>query len=237
MTGAGNWTWFLDGAVPALVDAGVGNPAHLDVIAQVLAGRPLARVLVTHGHPDHASGVPALRQRWPDVEIYAGAPDLSPGPVRRLLDGAAVVAGDTPLVALHTPGHAPDHFCFWDPTSRVLFSGDMLVKGSTVMIPAGRGGDLREYLASLRRLAALVPRRAYPGHGDVIDDPVALIDEYLAHRAMRESQILQCLADGIVDPDAIVARIYPAVADAIRPAARLTVDAHLAKLRDEGRIA
>jgi hydroxyacylglutathione hydrolase len=237
MTGAGNWTWFVDGAEPALVDAGVGHSAHLDAIAQALAGRQLARVLVTHGHADHASGVPAIRQRWPDVEICAGAPDAASGPTRRLTDGDAIVAGDSALVALHTPGHAADHFCFWDPTSRALFSGDMLVKGSTVMIPAGRGGDLREYLASLRRLAALAPRRAYPGHGDVIDDPGTLIDEYLAHRAMRDSQILQCLADGIVDPDAIVARIYPGLADAIRPAARLTVDAHLAKLRDDGRIA
>ena len=67
------------------------------------------------------------------------------------------------------------------------------------MIPAGRGGNLRDYLASLERLAALAPARIYPGHGPVIERPVELIGEYLEHRRMRDRQIVACLADGLTD--------------------------------------
>jgi glyoxylase-like metal-dependent hydrolase (beta-lactamase superfamily II) len=102
------------------------------------------------------------------------------------------------------------------------------------MIPAGRGGNLRQYLASLERMAALDPRIAYPGHGPVIDRPRDLIREYLTHRAMRESQILAALKDGVSDVDAIVARIYGELADPVRRAARETVTAHLEKLREDG---
>jgi glyoxylase-like metal-dependent hydrolase (beta-lactamase superfamily II) len=132
---------------------------------------------------------------------------------------------------VHTPGHAPDHICFWDEASREIYGGDMVVKGTTVMIPAGRGGNLRDYLASLDRLAALQPIRIFPGHGPIIDEPVALIREYIEHRRMRESQVKACLDAGIVDVDAMVSRIYPDLPAELRRAARLTIEAHLEKLR------
>jgi len=223
LTGSGNNTWLIDGSEPALIDAGVGAASHIDAIARALDGRPLARVLVTHGHSDHASGVPALRSKWPAIEV---------GQWPTLADGAAVRAGDITLTAIHTPGHAPDHLCFWDAAERELYAGDMVVKGTTVMIPAGRGGNLRDYLASLDRLAALAPVRILPGHGPIIEEPVALIREYIEHRRMREMQVQACLDAGIVDVDAIVARIYPDLSVQLRPAARLTIEAHLEKLRD-----
>src|SRR6185295_13289494 len=68
LTGPGNNTYLFDGAEPTLIDAGVGKPEHLDAIAAHLNGRALTRVLVTHGHPDHASGIDALRERWPGLE-------------------------------------------------------------------------------------------------------------------------------------------------------------------------
>jgi glyoxylase-like metal-dependent hydrolase (beta-lactamase superfamily II) len=235
LTGAGNNTWFLDGAQPTLVDAGVGVPAHVDDIARALGGRALARVLVTHGHPDHASGVPALRARWPGLAASkwpaAGESGFEP-----LADGQRLRAGDISLIVVHTPGHAPDHVCFWDEAGRDLFAGDMLTQGTTVVIPAGRGGNLRDYLRSLDRLAALGPRRVYPGHGPVIDDPLALIADYIDHRKLRERQVAACLEAGITDVDAMVARIYPDVPETLRLAARLTVEAHLEKLREDGRL-
>ena len=111
----------------------------------------------------------------------------------------------------------------------------MVVAGTTVMIPAGRGGNLREYLGSLRRLKALDAARIYPGHGPVIDRPSDIIEEYLAHRDLRERQILACLRDGLTDPDRMVDRIYAGLDERLRQAARLTVEAHLEKLREEGR--
>jgi glyoxylase-like metal-dependent hydrolase (beta-lactamase superfamily II) len=238
MTGAGNNTWLVEGAEPALIDAGVGAPEHLVALERALGGRPLVRVLVTHGHPDHATGVPAIRARWPDVEVCrwrAPDDDSRDSTVRGLADGEHIRAGDADLVAVHTPGHAPDHLCFWNMETRDLFGGDMLIAGTTVMIPAGHGGSLAAYLESLAHLAALAPRRVLPGHGPIIENPLDLIDEYVAHRRQREDQILECLASGATTVDAIVARVYPGLADAVRPAARLTVQAHLDKLRDEGR--
>jgi glyoxylase-like metal-dependent hydrolase (beta-lactamase superfamily II) len=235
MTGAGNNTWLIGGAEPTLVDAGVGAAAHVDAIAATLGDQPLARVLVTHGHADHASGVPALRARWPALEVgrWVDAPNASG---RALADGDLVRAGERELRVIHTPGHAPDHLCFWDATDRALYAGDMLAIGTTVMIPAGRGGNLRQYLASLRRLDALDAAVVFPGHGPVIDTPRDLIRAYLGHRAMREEQILACLRDGVSDVEAIVAKIYGKLDDPVSRAARETVLAHLEKLREDGAI-
>lgn len=235
MTGAGNNTWLLAGREPALIDAGVGLAPHVDAIAAALDGQLLARVLVTHGHADHSSGIDALRSRWPLLEAWKW-PRAGESGWRALVDDQPLRAGDTELIVIHTPGHAADHVCFWDSASRALYAGDMLAIGTTVMIPAGRGGNLKHYLASLDRMAALDPRVVYPGHGPVIDRPLDLIREYIAHRAMREQQILACLRDDVRDVDAIVSRIYGELVDPVRRAARETVAAHLEKLREDGTI-
>jgi glyoxylase-like metal-dependent hydrolase (beta-lactamase superfamily II) len=233
-TGRGNNTWLLDGAEPALIDAGVGVQEHVDAIAGALGGRPLARVLVTHGHTDHASGVPALRARWPNLSAHKWTAGDEPGWLP-LGDGQTIRAGNIDLVVVHTPGHAADHVCFWNPLTADLFAGDMVVRGTTVMIPGGRGGSLREYLDSLRRLAALRPERIYPGHGPIIDRPLDLIAEYLEQRQMREAQVIACLRDGVTDPEAMLPRIYPDLAPTLRPAALATIEAHLEKLREDER--
>ena len=108
-------------------------------------------------------------------------------------------------------------------------------KGGTIVIPARKGGDLRAYLASLRSCAISRPRRLLPGHGPIVDDPTALIDEYIAHRQKREQQILQAILDGARTVDEIVRRVYPALPASLSDAAADSVRAHLAKLRDEGR--
>jgi glyoxylase-like metal-dependent hydrolase (beta-lactamase superfamily II) len=242
LTGSGNNTWLIDGDEPTLVDAGVGHPDHLRAIEAVLRGRALAHVLVTHGHSDHASGVPALRARWPQL-IASKWPSTNPGSEppcndegwRPLRDGERVRAGDADLLVIHTPGHSLDHVSFFDPVTRDLFAGDMVLAESTVLIPAGRGGNLRQYLASLERLRALAPARILPGHGPIVERPGERIAVYIAHRETREAEVRRCLADGVTDPDAIVARIYPGLAEAMRPAARLTILAHLEKLDEDPR--
>src|SRR5918995_5746065 len=130
----GNNTYLLPGSVPTLVDAGVGNPSHVDAVSRALGDARLVRVLITHSHPDHAAGVPALRDRWPEVNIRNIAPDLCH-------DGEVIAAGDARLVALHTPGHAPDHFCFFDEETRDLLCGDLARRGGTIVVPASKGGN------------------------------------------------------------------------------------------------
>lgn len=232
-TGDGNNTWLLDGAEPALIDAGTGEPAHLEAIAEALDGRPLARVLVTHHHADHASGIPHLRACWPDIEVLGVATSIEP--TRTLLDREKVRAGDRQLQVIYTPGHAVDHACFWDEPAGDLYAGDMVLLQSSVLIPAGRGGGLRSYLGSLELMASLDVRRIYPGHGPVIDDPAAVIARAMAHRLRREREVLACLDAGVSDPEAIFDRIYAGLPPGLEKAARLTIEAHLEKIHEDRR--
>ena len=218
----GNNTWLIPGREPALIDAGTGQPDHVDAVAAALDGVPLARVLITHWHPDHVGGLPALRQRWRSVAVIETS-------------GPPVPAGDGVLEILPTPGHSPDHLCFYDREAGDLYCGDLARRGGTIVIPARKGGDLRAYLASLQSIRDLAPRRLLPGHGPIVDDPIALIDEYVAHRAEREQQILQAMLEGARTVKEIVRRVYPALPESLSEAAADSVRAHLAKLRDEGR--
>jgi len=236
MTGGGNWTYVLPGPAPVLIDAGVGRPQHLDALAEHAPAGP-AVVLVTHVHPDHVSGAPAVAARWPAARFAKWPwPDRDSAVAvdwTSLAHGQRIETAAGTLEVVHTPGHSPDHVAFWHAPSRTVFTGDLLVQGSTVVIPASHGGSLADYLASLARVAALQPQRALPAHGPAIDDPLA--DHYVAHRRQRELQVLDALAAGAATVDAIVARIYVDLATALRPQARDSVLAHLLKLAAEAR--
>jgi glyoxylase-like metal-dependent hydrolase (beta-lactamase superfamily II) len=222
----GNNTWLLPGREPTLIDAGVGREEHVAAIAEALGDASLARVLITHAHPDHVGGLPALRTRWPSLLVI-------PATIREI--PLEVPAGDGTLEIVPTPGHSPDHLCFFDRESKDLYCGDLARRGGTIVIPAKSGGDLRAYLTSLTRIRDLQPRRLLPGHGPIVEDPVSLIDEYIAHREQREQQILQAMLVGARTVDDIVSRVYPGLSASLRAAAADTVRAHLIKLRDEGR--
>jgi glyoxylase-like metal-dependent hydrolase (beta-lactamase superfamily II) len=246
-TGSGTNTYLLPGAAPALIDAGPGDPRHLDEVAEALDpgdGTPpasLAWILVTHAHSDHAAGSAALVARWPRA-IAAKLPwpekdaryAVSFAP---LADAEVVPAGDATLWVVHTPGHAPDHVCFFEPHSGILFGGDLVVNGGTVMIPASSGGSLAHYLASLNRVLDLQPRRILPAHGPPIEQPAPLLRSYLAHRRLRERQVLDLLAEGPLSIRDLVGLIYADLAGELRGAASESVLAHLVKLRDEGSVA
>ena len=238
MTGRGNNTFLVTGGTgeAVLVDAGTGAPDHLSALATHLQTRRLrlGLVLVTHAHDDHASGAPALaaahpgaafaKYAWPEEDGRYGVP------WQPLADGDVIPVGDDALVALHTPGHAPDHMMLWHEASGVAFTGDLVVAGSSVMIHASRGGDMRAYLASLERVLALSPRLLLPAHGPAVDEPAPLLKSYIAHRLMRERQVVEALQRGRDTVEAIVDSIYDGVDAALLPAAGENVRAHLTKL-------
>lgn len=239
MTGTGNWTWYLPGRVPTLIDAGTGDPRHLQALADALGGAELLQVLVTHGHTDHAAGAPAIAGRWPRVRVRK-----MPWPERDarldvrwepLADGDRVAAGDGRLLVVHTPGHAPDHLCFLDEAEGVVFCGDLVIRGTSVWIPGGIPGAMTSYLASLDRLLAIAPRRMYPAHGRIIDDPAALLAAARAHRLEREAQVLDALRAGGGTVAGLTAAIYRGLDAALLRLAGESVTAHLHKLEAEGR--
>lgn len=222
----GNNTWLYRAPPSVLIDAGVGSDEHVDALVEALAGAPLDVVLLTHGHVDHVSGLPALLARWPRLQVRGEAG-------RPFADGELIAAGTTSLQAVHTPGHAPDHYCFFDRTTRDVYCGDLARTGGTVVIPAGRGGDLRAYLDSLRRIRALNPARLLPAHGPIVTEPRKLLDAYIVHRGIRTEQIRLALEDGLTSVDAIVERLYPGLSERLLDAARDTVRAHLAFMQSE----
>jgi glyoxylase-like metal-dependent hydrolase (beta-lactamase superfamily II) len=237
MTGPGTNTYLVGIDEIAVIDPGPGDPAHLDAIAGC-GGDRIRWILLTHTHEDHSPGAVGLRKRT-GAEILAFAPGEGRGKVRldgTLADGAVIEATEFHLTALHTPGHASNHLCYLLNEERTLFTGDHIMQGSTVVIPPP-DGDMAAYLASLERLKTIRPRlrSIAPGHGHVITDPLAVIDDYIAHRREREAQVLAAVrARGSATVAEVVEDVYAGVADELHPVAARTVWAHLRKLADEG---
>lgn len=239
-TGAGNNTYLIPGREPTLVDAATGHPGHLEALARALDGAPLRRVVVTHGHSDHAAGSEAIARRWPQAEFCK-----MPWPERdhryavdwrSLSADDRLQAGDRHLRVVHTPGHAPDHICLWDQETRTVFCGDLAIEGGTVMIPGSQGGNVRSYLDSLERVRALAPVRTLPAHGPEIPDLDRLVREYVDHRRRREAEIIAALASGPCSREILVATIYPGLQEGLLRPAGESVLAHLVSLRNEGRV-
>lgn len=194
-----------------VVDPGPADRDHLDAV-RAAAGGEVEGVVLTHGHPDHAEGADAL-----------GAPVHRPG------EGETV----GPLRAIATPGHSPDSVSLL--FGRVCFTGDTVLGTGSVFIGPDEG-SLSAYLDSLRRLRALDLEVLCPGHGPYVRDPAAKLDEYIAHRLDRERRLLEALDSGLRTRDELLDAAWPDAPAELRPAAELTLAAHLEKLADEGRL-
>ncbi len=241
MTGPGTNTYLIGIDEVAVLDPGPDDAGHIEAIVGAGMVERVRWVVLTHTHPDHWPAAAAVARRTgAPIVGHPKAPKLD-GKIRldvRLGDGDTIDGTEFQLTALHTPGHAPNHLCFLLEEERALFTGDHVLSGTTTVVNPQRGGDMIDYLASLDRLRAL-PRvqRICPAHGDVMDDAAGALDEYVAHRAMRETQILGELETGPKRIDGIVTALYPDLGDDLVEMARRQIHAHLLKLRTEGRVA
>lgn len=240
MTGPGTNTYLVGRRDPILIDTGAGVPDYVPLFEGYLTRRGWerpSRVILTHRHRDHLGGVAHLRERFPGIRvakmIFKDA-DLPEG-TEDLRDGERVVGDGVTLIPVHTPGHASDHLCFYFPEERALFTGDLVLGGSTTVIP-DEDGDLGQYMDSLRRIQALDVRRIYPAHGPVIEDAQAKIQEYIDHRMLRERQILDAMGNGARTIPEMVKIIYADVPTALHAAAGMSVHSHLKQLLTEGRV-
>ena len=219
-----------------VVDPGPDDAAHLTAVEHVLAARGArcVAVLVTHHHGDHAEAAQPWGRRF--AAPVAAASGAVAGPGGRLLEaGERLVLAGTSIDVVPTPGHTADHLAFRLESGAVLVGDHVLGRGTSVVTHPE--GDVVAYLESLRRVHALGPAALYCGHGpELTEDPGAVLDFYLAHRAYREQQLLAALAKGPATVDDLIAVVYAAVPRHLWPAAAQSSRATLAKLQAEGRV-
>jgi ribonuclease/clavin/mitogillin len=203
--------------------------------------QPIA--IFTHYHADHVGGLDVLSRElnlavWAHEETARRVGETKV--LRLLVDGEAIVLdGLVPesWQILETPRHAWGHLCLWEERTRTVVVGDMVASVGTILIAPG-DGDMRLYLASLARLAALNARLALPAHGAPIDSPTSLFERYIEHRLRREEKVYSALptpTEPAATPSALVPRAYDDAPPYLWPLARLSVEAHLVKLVEEGR--
>ena len=242
-TGPGTNTWLIGtGDRPILLDTGQGVPIWAELLdtalKELFRTDGVEQIVLTHAHVDHIGGVMQVREKYGDMPVlkmpWPGHDDA--GGTMVAIDGDAVVTADgVTLRAIHTPGHAPDHLCYYLAEEKALFTGDVVLGAGTTVIPDDTG-DLGQYMDSLRRLLALDLETIYPAHGPVIRKPKEKIREYIAHRELRERQVLGALGPEPLDAMAIVKKIYTDVPEYLHQAAASSVRSHLKKLRNENRV-
>lgn len=235
LTGAGTNTWIYGSDETLVIDPGPADEAHLARVLQVARRRgAVVMVACTHHHIDHLEGAARFCE-------LSGAPlavhfrRANGANTLALHDGDRLLVGQSELRAVHTPGHASDHVCFFDEATRFLFTGDHVLQGSTSLV-VPPDGDMTAYLESLERVLQLEPQRLYPGHGDPIEAADTAIRELIAHRLERQAQILSLLEQGPSTPEALVGILYASYPAEVLGMATGTVLAHLLKLEREGRV-
>lgn len=239
MTGPGTNTYLVgEGDAWTVIDPGPADAAHLQAVLAAAPGR-ITRICVTHTHVDHSPGALALAEATGAplcgrVADHPHGQDATFRPTHPLTGGERLAAGGATLRVVHTPGHASNHLCYLLEEERLLFTGDHVMQGSTVVINPP-DGDMGAYLRALEALLAEDLEWLAPGHGFLVAEPHAVLRHLIRHRLAREAKVraaLQAVREGEIGE--LLPRVYDDVPRALHPVAMRSLLAHLLKLRDEG---
>jgi len=232
-TGPGTNTYLVGIDEVAVIDPGPEDDGHLEAILGC-GGDRIRWIVCTHTHKDHWPGAVELATRT-GAEIVACDSRDGLEVDRTLGDGDEIEGTEFRLTAVHTPGHASNHLCYLLEQERLLFSGDHVMNGSTVVIRPP-DGDMAAYLQQLERLKELRLRAIAPGHGEVITDVAGKVDEYVAHRMLREEIVVAALREhGPATKAELLPVVYADVTEERYEVAGYSLWAHLRKLGGEGR--
>lgn len=240
MTGAGTNCYLIGGDELAILDPGPADPAHIQAILAAVGAAKVRWIVVTHTHPDHSPAAVHLANET-GAELVGAVLEQDPHQdasfvvERNIQHGEVIQGAGFTLEAIATPGHVANHFCYLLQEEGAVFTGDHIMEGSTVVI-VPPGGDMAEYLQSLTLLKRYSVRCLLPGHGDVINEPLAVIDGLIAHRLRREQKVVDVLrALGSGSIEAITPSVYDDVDASLHWLAQVSLWAHLLKLEKEGR--
>jgi len=240
MTGPGTNTYLLGANRDVVIDPGPAVPEHISAILAA-ADRSLTHIVVTHTHLDHSPAAAELAAHTNATLVglppppharqdKSFAPDIQPG------DGEELMLNDVQLRAIHTPGHASNHVCYQSEEAQLLFTGDHVMQGSTVVIPPP-DGDMQQYIDSLEKVRALESVGIAPGHGTVIGDPDRELRKLVRHRLQREARVhdrLQKLGQATLEE--LLPHAYADIDTRMLPVAAYSLQAHLIKLEADGRV-
>ena len=236
-TGPGTNTYLVGKEEITVIDPGPAMPEHIENIAKA-CGDDIKQILVTHTHPDHSPGAKLLHQRTaaPVMGMYAlhkQTQDKTFKANKVLEDGDEIREIEYTLKAIHTPGHASNHLCYLLEEEKMIFTGDHIMEGSTVVI-GPPDGNMKHYIDSLEKLKQFDISLIAPGHGNLMKDPKSVVDWIVSHRMFREKKVIDALTEfSKADLDQLVEKVYDDVDKRLHGIARASLLAHLNKLIEE----
>ncbi len=239
MTGPGTNTYIVGETDLVVIDPGPAVNAHIEAILDCVGDR-LRVIACTHTHPDHSPGAAVLAKATGAALVGRVSEDdrhqdLTFQPDVPIEDDEQVAGEGWTLRAIRTPGHVDNHVCYLLEEEGMVFAGDHIMNGSTVVI-VPPGGNMSHYIASLKRLLDYDVRYVAPGHGDLISDCRGEVEKLIRHRLMREAKVVAALTDSPISMDDLVVRVYDDVDPIMHEWAKLSLLAHLIKLEEEGRV-
>ena len=235
-TGPGTNTYLVGKEEVTVIDPGPAMQEHIDVITA--AAPNIKQILVTHTHPDHSPGVRLLKENL-DIPAYGMLTNSSKNqdqtfsPERILDDGEVFQEEEFSIEVVHTPGHASNHLCFILKEEKLIFTGDHIMNGSTVVI-GPPDGNMKQYIQSLEKLKDYDIEKIAPGHGELLENPHEVADWIISHRLEREKKVFQALQEASKGtPDSLVEKVYDDVDSSLFPIAKASLLAHLIKLEED----